>query len=312
MSALRPPDGVPAWAWAKLAREDGHRWAIVERDASGEVIGTAFRDADGGKTFAPGGKRGLIVAWPLDSYAGASADAPVFVAEGASDTAALWGLGLDAVGVPMAGQGGDMLAELVAKRHVVIIADADEAGRRGATKIAAALVPVCASVRVIEPPERAKDARAAVIVGADARAFMGLAAAAECITPTRALADGAPIVVRMADVESKPVEWLWPSRIPRRCVTVLAGRPGDGKSFATADWAARVSTARAWPDGSPCEAGDVLLVSGRGRPGDHAAAPPGRPRRGREAGSPAAGRAPGGAQWQGWPVHVYAGGPSRP
>lgn len=80
------------------------------------------------------------------------------------------------------------------------------------------------------------------------------------------IVDGAPIVVCMADVQSKPVDWLWPGRIPRRCVTVLAGRPGDGKSFATADWAARVSTGQAWPDGAPCEPGGVLLVSAEDDP----------------------------------------------
>lgn len=80
------------------------------------------------------------------------------------------------------------------------------------------------------------------------------------------IVDGAPIVVCMADVQPKPVEWLWPGRIPKRCVTVLAGRPGDGKSFATADWAARVSTGRTWPDGTPCEPGGVLLVSAEDDP----------------------------------------------
>ena len=249
-----------------IARADGDRWAIVERDATGAVIGTAYRDADGGKDFAKGGKRGLILPWPLAPYAGTTEAAPVYLCEGASDTAALLALSLDAVGVPMAGYCGELLAGLLAGRHVVIVADADDAGRRGAAKIAAALVSVCASVRTIEPPDGAKDARAAVIAGADARAFGELVAKAERFAPVADLTDGAPIVVRMADVEAKPVDWLWRGRIPRRCVTVLAGRPGDGKSFATADWAARVSTGRAWPDGTPCEAGDVLLVSGEDDP----------------------------------------------
>ena len=264
--SLSIPEGVPAWAWAKLARAEGSRWTIAERDATGTIIGTAYRDADGGKTFAHGGKRGLILAWPLDPYAGSTMAAPVYICEGASDTATLLGQMLDAVGVPMAGQCGEMLAALLAGRHVVIIADADDAGRRGALKLAAALVGKCASVRIIEPPEGAKDARAAVIAGADARAFADLAGKAAPIMPTAALADGAPIVVCMAEVEAKPVAWLWPGRIPRRCVSVLAGRPGDGKSFATADWAARVSTGRDWPDGTPCPVGDVLLVSGEDDP----------------------------------------------
>jgi hypothetical protein len=44
MNALRPPEGVPDWAWEKIAHADATRWAIRERDPSGEVIGTAYRD----------------------------------------------------------------------------------------------------------------------------------------------------------------------------------------------------------------------------------------------------------------------------
>ncbi len=110
MSKLSIPDGVPAWAWEKIAKQDGQRWAIPERNGAGEVIGTALRLADGSKGFKRGGKRGLIMEWPLPEYAGTSATNPVFVCEGASDTAALLGLSLDAVGVPMAGHCGEVLA----------------------------------------------------------------------------------------------------------------------------------------------------------------------------------------------------------
>lgn len=263
---LQPPEGVPVEAWARIATQDGGRWAIPERDASGEVIGTAYRAADGGKDFAPGGKRGLILPWPLDPYAGSSDAAPVYVAEGASDTAALLGLGFDAVGVPNAGGCAKELAKLLEGRHVAPIADADEAGERGARKLADALLPGCASVRIAKPPHGAKDARAAVIEGADADAFAAMVAKApRCEAPPDE-SDGAPIVVRMSDVVAKPVSWLWHGRIPRGCVSVLAGRPGDGKSFATVDWAARVSTGQAWPDGGPACGGDVLLVSGEDDP----------------------------------------------
>lgn len=54
---LQAPEGVPDWAWEKLARVEGARWAIPERDASGEIIGTAYREANEAKSFAPGGKR---------------------------------------------------------------------------------------------------------------------------------------------------------------------------------------------------------------------------------------------------------------
>ncbi len=262
-AALPPPAGVPEGVWLKLARRNGSRWEIDERDATGAVIGTAHRDAAGRKGFAPGGQRGLIVAWPLPTYAGAGAAAPVFVCEGASDIAALLGLNLDAVGVPMAGQCGPVLAELLAGRHAVIVADADDAGRRGAQAIAAALIPRCASVRTIEPPGGAKDARAAVIAGADREAFLTLAGAAPCAMLEASRAEGAPVIVRLSDVAPELVVWLWPGRIALGKLTLIAGDPGLGKSFLTLDLAARVSRGLAWPDapGVPTTPGGVVLLN---------------------------------------------------
>ena len=261
MTALQLPAGVPADAWGRVAREEGSRWAIPERDASGEVVGTAYRDADGGKTFKPDGKRGLIVAWPHEPYAGSSASKPVFVCEGASDTAALHGLGLDAVGVPMAGHCGAMLAELLADRHVVLVADADEAGRRGAKTIADALVPRGASVRIIEPPMGAKDAREAVLAGATGTDFERLAKEVRSLVPPPI--NGAPVIVRLADVKPEPVAWLWPGRIALGTLTLIAGDPGLGKSLLTLDMASRVSTGAGWPDrrGESSTPGGVVLLS---------------------------------------------------
>lgn len=69
------------------------------------------------------------------------------------------------------------------------------------------------------------------------------------------------VTVDLNTVDPQRVEWLWPGRVPRGCLTLLAGMPGCGKSFITLDAAARVSTGRAWPDGAECPAGRVLLIS---------------------------------------------------
>ncbi|MCC6321081.1 MAG: AAA family ATPase [Phycisphaerales bacterium] len=245
---LLPPDGVPDWAWERIARREGTRWAIAERDATGAVIGTAYRDGDGGKTFAPGGKRGLIVAWPLESYSGSTAADPVFVCEGASDTAALLGMGFDAVGVPMAGQGGAMLADLLAGRHVVIVADADEPGRRGAGKITAALVRKAESLRTIEPPEGAKDARSAVIAGADRAAFVRLAEEAE---PETEGASDAPTA--FAPVSASDLIRDYPALRP----VVIAGLLREGE---TMNVVAAPKVGKSWL----VHALAVAVVSGRG------------------------------------------------
>ena len=264
---LLPPDGVPGATWARLAKADGDRWIILERNAHGEVIGTAYRLANGDKDMEPGSKRGLIYVAPLPAYAGLTEVDPIYVCEGASDTAALLSMGLHAVGVAMAGHCGEMLSDLVAGRHVVLVADIDSAGRKGAIKVATALVGRCLSVRIIEPPDGAKDVRDAVIAGADRSAFESAAALASPWQPEpdsalAALPTGAPVIVELAQVKSERVRWLWPGRIGLGRLTLLAGRPGEGKSFVTMDLAARLSRGVAWPDGQASERGSVVLVAG--------------------------------------------------
>jgi putative DNA primase/helicase len=265
---LNPPDGVTLDTWLRLAKQDGDRWAIDERKATGDVIGTAYRNSDGSKTFKPGGKRGLILVWPMSPNAGIDPSEPVFICEGASDTAALMGLNLYAIGIPMAGHCADELANLVEGLNVVLVTDADDAGRRGTAKLSAALAARCESVRVIEPPGGFKDSRAAVIAGATRKSFLDIAKDAAKVAATPKPVDGAPVLVCMADVDPREVSWLWEGRIPRGRLTLLVGRPGEGKSMASMDWAARVSTGRAWPDGSPCPVGSVVLVAAEDDPHD--------------------------------------------
>ena len=54
--------------------------------------------------------------------------------------------------------------------------------------------------------------------------------------------------VNAADIQARPVRWLWRHRFARGKLNIIAGDPGLGKSLLTADVAARVSTGRAWPD----------------------------------------------------------------
>lgn len=77
-----------------------------------------------------------------------------------------------------------------------------------------------------------------------------------------------PVLRCLADVEPREVRWLWPGRVPLGRISLLVGRPGEGKSFLTTDMAARVSTGRSWPDGSACPDGSVILVSAEDDPHD--------------------------------------------
>lgn len=60
---------------------------------------------------------------------------------------------------------------------------------------------------------------------------------------------GSPGLVRAADVECVPLDWLWGGYIPRGKLTLLEGDPGVGKSTVCLDIAARVTQGREMPDG---------------------------------------------------------------
>jgi len=74
----------------------------------------------------------------------------------------------------------------------------------------------------------------------------------------------------LRDVRAEPVQWLWPGRIPRGKLTMLAGDPCLGKSVITADLASRVSRGIAWPDSMEQrqECGAVLIMSAEDDPSD--------------------------------------------
>lgn len=73
----------------------------------------------------------------------------------------------------------------------------------------------------------------------------------------------------VANVQARPVRWLWPGRIARGKVSMLAGHPGLGKSQACISLAAIVTTGGLWPvDRTRCERGSVLIFSAEDDPED--------------------------------------------
>ncbi|MCL5280566.1 MAG: AAA family ATPase [Planctomycetes bacterium] len=165
----------------------------------------------------------------------------------------------------------------LAGRDVVILPDNDPTGRwyaQMAATVLSALRPP-ARVRTVRLPDLPPhgDIRAwLVALGPDATAaavrerMESLVAAAPA--PPPAPAGDSPILRCLAQVAPSPVRWLWPGRVPLGRLTLLVGRPGAGKSFLTADLAARVSTGRPWPDGTACAAGAVLLICAEDDPAD--------------------------------------------
>jgi putative DNA primase/helicase len=66
----------------------------------------------------------------------------------------------------------------------------------------------------------------------------------------------------VADVVAVSIRWLWPGRIARGKVTLIAGHPGLGKSQLALNLAAVVSTGGRWPvDGAQGDLGSVVILS---------------------------------------------------
>lgn len=88
-------------------------------------------------------------------------------------------------------------------------------------------------------------------------------AKAEGLASVRTALDAARglLGTRASDIEVKPLKWEWLDKIPRGEVTIFDGDPGTGKSLLSICLAACKSTGRSYPDGSPCELGNVILTS---------------------------------------------------
>ena len=149
--------GVPAEALAALrAVPQGQKLLLPMFRGNGELCGWQSRTWAGEKRCLPRSKLGLFL-----PTAPPNPGQQVWTAEGASDTAALLGVGLYAVGRPSATAGADDLREWCSRHRpgqVVVVADADEAGKRGAEAAAAELADVVTEVRIFVPP-RGKDIR---------------------------------------------------------------------------------------------------------------------------------------------------------
>lgn len=137
-----------------------HRaWSFPMLTPAGDVLGIRLRQSNGFKFSVAGGREGLFLPSASDG-----SDSRLLIAEGPTDTAALLDMGFVSVaGRPSCTGGIRLLVDLVRLRRppeAVIVADADEPGRRGASNLAAVLLVHVPVVRVIGPPEGIKDARA--------------------------------------------------------------------------------------------------------------------------------------------------------
>jgi len=157
-------------------------------------------------------------------------------------------------------------------RHIVVLADNDDAGREHAQRKAEiAYAAGAASVRIVHFLElREKGDISDFIANGgtvdDLTARIDAAPPFEIKAGTEPVADAGDetgfIVQRASEIEAKPISWLWPNRIAIGKQTLIAGDPGLGKSQLTAFLAAVVTTGGDWPCGEDrAEKGRVIIFS---------------------------------------------------
>lgn len=132
-------------------------------DELGELLFQALRfEPKDFRQRRPDGNDGWIytlgdcrrVLYRLPELLATDADKPVYVVEGEKDVDRLIGLGLSSTTNPMgAGKWQPEYSEFLRGRHVVILTDNDDAGRKHTVQVATALQGVAASVRAVALPD---------------------------------------------------------------------------------------------------------------------------------------------------------------
>lgn len=72
--------------------------------------------------------------------------------------------------------------------------------------------------------------------------------------------------ITLSDIETRPIQWLWPHRIPSGKLTILEGEAGVGTSLLALTLAACISGGHPLPDGKPCAPGKVIFIAPQSNP----------------------------------------------
>lgn len=199
----------------------------------------AFRqrrpDGNGGWLWNMEGVRRVLYRLPIVLDA-VKCGATIWIAEGEKDADTLVNQGVCAT-TPLGGAGkwrSEYADTLKGATKVVIVADADEPGRKHARVIADSLAPLVGNVGVVESPSH-KDATDHLVAGLGLRDFR-LTYRPGGEAPTRRVNLFSANKVRV-----RPVRWIWEGRMPAGALTLLAGREGGGKSSCAYDVAASLT-----------------------------------------------------------------------
>jgi len=228
---------------------------------------------------------------------------PVFICEGEKAADALASIGVfTSTSHTGAGSWPAANSTWFADLNIVLVPDNDQPGYRYASLVAAALLPIAKSIRLLAlPVGHTQDAFEWVAAGGDKAQLMTLckglqplADASEIVyLPPPPAEDSEPEIELSIDaeeftpepalelvpeeskiriepwdsIEDEPVEWLIQDVLPRRGFSALFGPPGSFKSFVALDIAHSVATGTAWMGKEVSVPGAVLYICGEGHGG---------------------------------------------
>jgi DNA primase len=166
----------------------GAAFSFPMRDSVGHVQGIRLRFSDGRKSAIPKSRDGLFI--PAELLSSPAVVDELVIAEGPTDTAALLDLGFATIGRPSCTGALGLTVDFVRLhrvQRVIVFADGDGPGQRGADNLASTAVAY-AAVRVITPPAPHKDIRAWKRAGAtsvDVRALINQTRSREIVVTSR-------------------------------------------------------------------------------------------------------------------------------
>ncbi len=193
----------------------------------------------------------------------------VFIVEGEKDVDRLAELGLTAT--TNAGGAGKWRDEYTKQltaagvEQAIVIPDNDETGITHARAVSASCHAAGIKTKLVALPVAAKGDVSDYLTDHEKADLFALVKAAPLFATDDAgesTGSAGPVVHTLSDVTAQSVHWLWPRRIARRKLGILAGEPGEGKSTMMLDLAARLTQPGVlMPDGVPAPDGSVLLLS---------------------------------------------------
>jgi len=306
LPALTPQVLEHEWVYVD---EDGEPLFVKQRFKTGTVKGKDYRQArinkDGSRSYSLGDCR--IVPYRFPELLNAkTAGRAIYLVEGEKAADALVEIGAIATSAH-AGSGSwpQEITQYFAGATVVMLPDNDLAGWKYAKLVAAALIPVVKSLRIVDLPviyptddawewvnkyggtrqqlaELAKQAQPITSVD-DVTMPEGLLAATEVVapaTPTAPTATAPGNVHQETDktykpfkieswqsVKDEPVNWLVQDVIPEKSFVALYGPPASFKSFIAMDIAECIASGRDWLGKKINGTGPVLYIAGEGHGG---------------------------------------------